>query len=319
MKKTLIILRGAPGSGKSTFAQRSIDQFKANGCTAESFESDNFFLDKDGNYNCDPLKLGIAHKWCRESVDKAMKRGVDAAIVADTNIRKRDVDTHIGIGKCNGYEDVQIFRLANKFDDVQRVPAEETVQRMRDGVEPVENETILYEQRKSEMSADGKMLKRVLLDMDGVLCNFDKMADEHNMRKENGKCDWKKIQKEMGSGFWSMMEWTEHGQDLLNRVHSFCQEHNLKLGILSAIFLDCGKRGKMKWLAEHCPQIDSEEILITDKGVNKFKSMLEGDLLIDDKRENLLEIPARTFGIHYRGDVEAVMKELELAISLKHE
>lgn len=319
MKKTLIILRGAPGSGKSTFAQRSIDQFKANGCTAESFESDNFFLDKDGNYNCDPLKLGIAHKWCRESVDKAMKRGVDAAIVADTNIRKRDVDTHIGIGKDNGYEDVQIFRLANKFDDVQRVPAEETVQRMRDGVEPVENETILYEQRKSEMSADGKMLKRVLLDMDGVLCNFDEMADEHNMRKENGKCDWKKIQKEMGSGFWSMMEWTEHGQDLLNRVHSFCQEHNLKLGILSAIFLDCGKRGKMKWLAEHCPQIDSEEILITDKGVNKFKSMLEGDLLIDDKRENLLEIPARTFGIHYRGDVEAVMKELELAISLKHE
>ena len=318
MKKTLIILRGAPGSGKSTFAQRLIDQFKAKGCTAESFESDNFFLDKDGNYNWDPLKLGIAHKWCRESVDKAMKRGVDAVIVANTNIRKRDVDTYIGIGKDNGYDEVQIFRLTNKFDNVHRVPAE-TVQRMRDGIEPVENETIICEQRKSEMPSDGKMLKRVLLDMDGVLCNFDKMADEHNMRKENGKCDWKKIQKEMGSGFWSMMEWTEHGQDLLNRVHSFCHEHNLKLGILSAIFLDCGKRGKMKWLAEHCPQIDSDEILITDKGVNKFKLMLDGDLLIDDKNENLFEIPARTFGIHYQGDVEAVMKELELAISLKHE
>lgn len=116
-----------------------------------------------------------------------------------------------------------------------------------------------------------------------------------------------------------MMEWTEHGQDLLNRVQAFCQEHNLKLGILSAIFLGCGKRGKMKWLAEHCPQIDSDEIMITDKGVNKFKLMQEGDLLIDDKNENLLKIPSRTFGIHYQGVVEAVMKELELAISLKHE
>lgn len=162
-------------------------------------------------------------------------------------------------------------------------------------------------------------IKRVLLDMDGVLCDFDKMADEHNMRKDNGKCDWKKIQREMGSGFWSRMDWMENGQELLNRVHTFCLEHNIKLGIMSAIFMSCGKRWKMEWLAEHCPQIDSENIIITDKGVNKFKLMLEGDLLIDDKKENLFEIPARTFGIHYQGDVEAVVKELELAISLKHE
>jgi len=162
-------------------------------------------------------------------------------------------------------------------------------------------------------------IKRVLLDMDGVLCDFDKMADEHNMRKDNGKCDWKKIQREMGSGFWSRMDWMENGRELLNRVHTFCLEHNIKLGIMSAIFMSCGKRGKMEWLAEHCPQIDSDDVIITDKGVNKYKLMQDGDLLIDDKMENLFKIPARTFGIQYQGDVEAVMKELELALSLKHE
>lgn len=156
-------------------------------------------------------------------------------------------------------------------------------------------------------------IKRVLLDMDGVLCDFDKMADEHNMRKENGKCDWKKIQREMGSGFWSRMEWMENGQELLNRVHSFCQEHNFKLGILSAIFLDCGKRGKMKWLADHCPQIDSENIIITDKGVNKWLKLEDGDVLIDDSEVNFANIPPRCLGIHYKGDVQEVMNKLTLA------
>ena len=150
MKKTLIILRGAPGSGKSTFAQRLIDQFKSKGCTAESFEADNFYMDKDGNYNWDASKLGLAHKWCQESVANAMKRSVDAVIVANTNIRKRDVDTYIGIGKNNGYDEVQIFRLTNKFDNVHEVPAE-VVQRMRDTIEPVENETIICEQRKKNV------------------------------------------------------------------------------------------------------------------------------------------------------------------------
>ena len=164
--------------------------------------------------------------------------------------------------------------------------------------------------------SDVHELRRVLLDMDGVLTNFDKMADEHHMRKENGKCDWKKIEREMGSQFWSEMEWMPNGYDLFNTVFKFCQDNNLQFGILSAIFLPCGKRGKMEWLEKHCPFIDKKNIFIADKGLNKYKFMQRGDALIDDKDENLMDIPCGTFGIQFKGSIEDVMDQLKMAINL---
>ena len=162
-------------------------------------------------------------------------------------------------------------------------------------------------------------IKRVLLDMDGVLCDFDRMADEHQMRKPNGKCDWQKIKKEMGSQFWSEMEWMPHGEELYEAVKKFCQEKGLKLGILSAIFLPCGVDGKEEWISYHCPDVKAEDILITDKGINKWKEMEDGDILIDDKVENLVDIRPSCLGLHYKGNVQEVINQLSLAFSLASE
>jgi predicted kinase len=60
--KTLYIVRGIPGSGKSTFA-------KTLGGT--HFETDMFFM-KDGEYKFEPSKIKEAHKWCQDSVEQAM-------------------------------------------------------------------------------------------------------------------------------------------------------------------------------------------------------------------------------------------------------
>ena len=60
--KTLYIVRGIPGSGKSTFA-------KSLGGT--HFEADMFFM-KDGEYKFDMSKIKEAHKWCQDSVNTAM-------------------------------------------------------------------------------------------------------------------------------------------------------------------------------------------------------------------------------------------------------
>jgi predicted kinase len=62
MEKILYIVRGIPGSGKSTFA-------KSLGGT--HFETDMFFM-KDGEYKFDMFKLKEAHKWCQDSVYNAM-------------------------------------------------------------------------------------------------------------------------------------------------------------------------------------------------------------------------------------------------------
>lgn len=138
--KKLVILRGAPGSGKTTFANRIIENVRRKGQKGSSWEADSYFVKEDGSYQWDPTQLGAAHKWCRDSVDRALKTD-DVVIVANTNIRKRDVDTYVKIAQDNGAQ-VEIYRLINKFANVHGVPAE-AVQRMRDSLESVNGEIII--------------------------------------------------------------------------------------------------------------------------------------------------------------------------------
>jgi predicted kinase len=62
MEKILYIVRGIPGSGKSTFA-------KSLGGT--HFETDMFYM-VDGEYKFDGSKIKEAHQWCQNSVNNAM-------------------------------------------------------------------------------------------------------------------------------------------------------------------------------------------------------------------------------------------------------
>jgi hypothetical protein len=65
--KQLILLRGLPGSGKSTAAKL----LGAGGAGYAHFESDMFFME-DGKYKFDATKLRDAHQWCQGQVEHAM-------------------------------------------------------------------------------------------------------------------------------------------------------------------------------------------------------------------------------------------------------
>jgi predicted kinase len=67
MEKILYIIRGCPGSGKSTFAQKLV------GNDFLVCEADKYFIDNDGNYNFDFTKIKDAHKWCQDTVETYMK------------------------------------------------------------------------------------------------------------------------------------------------------------------------------------------------------------------------------------------------------
>ena len=72
--KTLFLLRGLPGAGKSTLA-KSVG--------AIYFESDMFFM--EGNeYKFDATKLRHAHSWCQDQVRTAMKNADNG--IGDTKI-----------------------------------------------------------------------------------------------------------------------------------------------------------------------------------------------------------------------------------------
>jgi len=77
--KTLTIIRGLPGSGKSTFADLLNHVF------AVVHEADDHFTDGEGKYNFDPSELGEAHKHCQAGVRYDMEIGREMIIVANTS------------------------------------------------------------------------------------------------------------------------------------------------------------------------------------------------------------------------------------------
>ena len=66
--KNLYIIRGLPGSGKSTIA-------KSLGKSWQIFEADQFFM-KNGKYEFDGSKLKDAHDWCKRKVHNAIHPGL---------------------------------------------------------------------------------------------------------------------------------------------------------------------------------------------------------------------------------------------------
>jgi predicted kinase len=66
MSGILFLVRGLPGSGKTTFANHIWNEYSV--C-----EADKFFYDKNGNYNFDGSKLKDAHAWCKNEVETRMK------------------------------------------------------------------------------------------------------------------------------------------------------------------------------------------------------------------------------------------------------
>lgn len=59
----VLILRGLPGSGKTTYMYKHLAKFQSSSCKVEIFSADNFWV-KDGSYNYDPKRIGEAHAWC---------------------------------------------------------------------------------------------------------------------------------------------------------------------------------------------------------------------------------------------------------------
>lgn len=92
LNKTVIILRGVPGNGKSTLASllatiSTLANLKCEICCA-----DDYFMDQDGAYKYDPEKIGGAHLWCQRKFHDALFNNVDLVIVANTSTRERDVN-----------------------------------------------------------------------------------------------------------------------------------------------------------------------------------------------------------------------------------
>ncbi len=127
-EKKLVVMRGVPGSGKSTKAEEIMEQAWNDGYMAVNIHSaDNYFVRPDGVYDFNFRVLKNAHKWCCESVEQSMQEigpfdgavnygPADLIIVDNTNTRKWEYQTYLDMAEKYGYDVEEI--IVGEFNEV---------------------------------------------------------------------------------------------------------------------------------------------------------------------------------------------------------
>lgn len=129
MKIHVIILRGAQGSGKSTFVS---DFNKLLGLTEVlyTFSADFFFQDSKGNYNFDIAKLGAAHLKCYADFKDLLENvNVDwlsiqhcYLVVDNTNCDPYEIAPYIMEANLRKADTISIVTCTGEFQNVHDVP-----------------------------------------------------------------------------------------------------------------------------------------------------------------------------------------------------
>ncbi len=129
-KSVLILVRGLPGSGKSTFANYIKFIVDEDRSKMNYYEADLWFDIYCGS-TFTPMRLKEAHKWCQDRVELALRRG-ESAMVSNTSTEEWEVEAYQKIAEKTGAEFISLI-LENRHDGVSVHDVPETsVNRMRE-------------------------------------------------------------------------------------------------------------------------------------------------------------------------------------------
>lgn len=133
----LILVRGAQGSGKSTFARYLVEQH------------DYLLLEPDDFYHAGPLYfwekqwLKIAHQWNRWRTERALSAG-RKVVVAETFYERRHLWPYLAMTPH-----YQVFRMSGEFENVHGVDPQ-TVAHVRSAMAPINSEIVLTTDWKAQ-------------------------------------------------------------------------------------------------------------------------------------------------------------------------
>ena len=119
----LIVIRGLPGSGKTTMAGvlAKIDY--------KHFEADMFF-EVDGTYRYDATRIRDAHAWCQRMTRDALARG-ENVVVSNTFTHLREMQPYFEMDA----KTIRVIEAQGKWASVHAVPSE-MLERMASRWEP---------------------------------------------------------------------------------------------------------------------------------------------------------------------------------------
>lgn len=129
--KSLYLLRGLPGAGKSTLAKKLGDAH---------FEADMYFTNENGQYIFNGADIKKAHEWCQNEVQLAMilnhTSGLNESIVvSNTFTQEWEMEPYYKLAETYGY---RVFSLIveNRHggENLHNVP-EDKIKAMRERFE----------------------------------------------------------------------------------------------------------------------------------------------------------------------------------------
>ena len=107
----LVLIRGLPGSGKSTMARTFVSEGFLH------FEADMFF-EVAGQYQYEASRIQEAHNWCQNSARHALTAG-KRVVVSNTFTQLREMVPYF-----NMTQNVRVIEATGKWQNVHGVPIE---------------------------------------------------------------------------------------------------------------------------------------------------------------------------------------------------
>lgn len=123
--KQLYLIRGLPGSGKSTLGLTIVGENHKH----LQFEADQFFVQSDGSYKFEKERIGEAHLWCQGMVHNAMIDGMSPLVVSNTFSQRWEMKAYYSMANLYDYQVTEITITGKMHQNVHDVPGE-VIQRM---------------------------------------------------------------------------------------------------------------------------------------------------------------------------------------------
>jgi len=98
-KPFVLIVRGLPGSGKTTMADALVNMAPDK---VVRLEADDFFINDRGEYQYDPTLIGHAHNECRQRFLKAIDKRKNI-IISNTSVKYWEWGEYKAIAEKNDY------------------------------------------------------------------------------------------------------------------------------------------------------------------------------------------------------------------------
>lgn len=126
----LVLVRGLPGSGKTTFAEK-ITQVQPDDRYVR-LEADMYFVDHKGNYNWHKNGIMHAHMWCQDTT-RILLNNRQSVVVSNTFTTLKEMQPYIDHANLLDI-DVTVYRMTKNYGSIHNVP-EDVIKKMSDRFE----------------------------------------------------------------------------------------------------------------------------------------------------------------------------------------